>query len=92
MVRHHWKHIHSPAEFEELALFYSHNGIIITGTIDQVMCQEASLHVMITSSFKTVGLKMNTCKIEFMVMMGGGGHRLVWMRSAAYNQQPGERG
>ena len=84
MVRHHWKHIHNPAEFEELALFYSDNSIIITG-IDQARGQ-ASLDAMITSSFETVGLKMNTCKIEFMVMMGGK-HRLVWMQSAAYNQR-----
>ena len=51
----HWKHVHRPAEFEELALFYyaDDDGIMITGT-DHARVQ-ASLDI-ITSSFATVGL------------------------------------
>ena len=53
---------------------------MITGT-DQARVQ-ASLDA-ITSSFGTVGLKMNARKTQFMVMTGGRRHRLR-MRSAAY--------
>ena len=67
MVRH-WKDVHSPVEFEELALFYADDGMI-TG-IDQARVQ-ASLDISITSSFATVGLKMNARKTKFMVMTGG---------------------
>ena len=67
-------------EFEELALFYADDGLI-TGT-DQVRVQ-GSLDT-ITSSFETVGLKMNARKTEFMVMTGGR-HRLR-MRTAAYTR------
>ena len=81
----HWKHLHNPVEFEELALFYADDGMI-TGT-DQARVQ-ASLDA-ITSSFATVGLKMNSRKTKFMVMAGGR-HRLH-MRSAAYRRkQTGE--
>ena len=77
----HWKHVHSPVDFEELALFYADDGMI-TG-IDQARVR-ASLDI-ITSSFATVGLKMNACKTEFMVMTGGR-HQLR-MRTAAYTRR-----
>ena len=56
----HWRHTHSPVEFEELALFYADDGMI-TGT-DRARVQ-ASLDA-ITSSFGTVGLKMNARKTQ----------------------------
>ena len=71
VVVRYWKHTHSPLEFEELALFYADDGMI-TGTGHARV--QASLDA-ITSSFGTVGLKMNTRKTQFMVMTGGR-HRL----------------
>ena len=74
----HWKHVRSPVELEELALFYAYDGMI-TGT-DQARVQ-VSLDT-ITSSFATVGLKMNARKTEFMVMTGGRHQLRMW--TAAY--------
>ena len=77
----HWKHVHSPVEFEEIALFYADDGMI-TG-VDQARVQASLDHI--TSSFATVGLKMNARKTEFMVMTGGR-HQLR-RRTAAYARQ-----
>ena len=68
VVVRYWKHTHRPVEFEELALFYADDGMI-TGT-DRARVQARSLDA-ITSSFGTVGFKMNACKTQFMVMTGG---------------------
>ena len=80
-----WRHEQQPNEIEDLALFYADDGLItgaeavtVQRTIDQM-----------TRDFRSLGLRMNATKTEYMTMKGG--KRVTRLSTRAFNRmQTGE--
>ena len=75
-----WRHEQKPHVIDDLALFYADDGMISGKDPDTV---QASLDLM-TRDFRSIGLKMNTVKTEYMIMTGG--KRVVQLSSRAFNR------
>ena len=75
-----WRHVHQPNGIDDLALFYADDGMISGSDPDRV---QSALDLM-TRDFKSIGLKMNALKTEYMVMAGG--KRVVQLSRRAFNR------
>ena len=75
-----WRHVQQPHAIDDLALFYADDGMISGTDPDTV---QASLDLM-TRDFRSIGLKMNAVKTEYMIMAGG--KRVVQLSSRAFNR------
>ena len=71
----HWRHVQNPRELDDLALFYADDGMVSGGDAETV---QRTVDQM-TKDFKSIGLKMNARKTEYMIMSGG---RRIVRRSA----------
>ena len=76
----HWRHLHQPDGIEDMALFYADDGLISGGNPDTV---QQTIDRM-TVDFKSIGLKMNAAKTEYVTMTGG--KRIVRLSARAYNR------
>ncbi len=76
----HWQHLHQPDGIEDLALFYADDGLISGGNPDSVQWTIDRM----TTDFKSIGLKMNAAKTEYLTMTGG--KRIVRLSARAYNR------
>ena len=63
----HWRHVMNPEDLDEMVIFYADGGLLTGRDAGEV---QESLN-LITTAFKSVGLKMNGQKTEFMVTAGG---------------------
>ena len=62
-----WRHMHEPRDLEDMAIFYADDEMVSGGDADTV---QRTVDQM-TMDFKSIGLKMNARKTEYMVMTGG---------------------
>ena len=65
-VVHNWRHVHQLQELTEMALFYADNDIFSAGDAATV---QQTVDLM-TRDSKSIGIKMNAQKTEYMIMLG----------------------
>ena len=75
-----WRHLHNPNGVEDMAVFYADDGML-SGTDAEEL--QRGLDTT-TRDFKSLGLKMNAQKTEYMVMTGG-------KRTVVHSQQASTR-
>ena len=61
-----WRHVHQPRELEDITLFYADDGMVSGGDAETVQRMVDQM----TRDFKSIGLKMNARKTEYMTMLG----------------------